>query len=104
MSEDHVTVDSRIHALPDAQAEVEQALLKLVQRTQAEEGCISFDLHQSLDDPCQFRISECWASHQSLSQHMEQPYLKAWLEISKSLVAEPIRITLWKMIGSSTQR
>lgn len=102
MSESQVTVDSLIHALPEALTEVERALLKLVQRTQAEDGCISFELHQSLDDPCRFRIAECWRSQAALSRHMEQPHLKAWLEVSKTLVAEPIEITLWKMISDPT--
>ncbi|UCE62169.1 MAG: antibiotic biosynthesis monooxygenase [Phycisphaerales bacterium] len=96
-----MTVNSRIHALADVQKDVEQALLEIVRLARAEQGCITFDLHRAVDDPTQFWISECWASQDALLQHLSKPYLKAWLERSTSLVAEPIEITQWKLIGSS---
>ncbi len=101
MTDNQVTAVSRIHALPEVQAEVERALLKLVQQAQAEAGCIEFDLHRALDDSCQFWISECWADQEALDRHLAQPRLKAWLRESKRLVAEPIQITLGRRISRS---
>ena len=99
MSEDKVTVDSRVNALPETQAEVEQTLLKLVQLTESEEGCICFDLHQSQDTPCHFRLSETWASKQALEDHLQKPYIKSFLNKAETLLEKPVEITLWKMIS-----
>ena len=75
MTEQIVTVAARIQAKPEKLDEVKLTLLDMAQLTHAEEGCMAFDLHPSLDDSCQFRLSEMWVNKQALDAHLEKPYI-----------------------------
>jgi quinol monooxygenase YgiN len=54
------------------------AARKAVAATIKEDGCISYDMHQSVSDPSRFVVVERWASRDALSRHLETPHLKAW--------------------------
>ncbi len=100
MANQTVTVAARIHARAETCDDVKNELLEMVAQTHQEKGCIAFDLHQSLDDPCQFLLSEMWASRQDLDHHLEKPYIKGFIEKADSLLIEPPDISLWKMIST----
>ena len=98
MAKGKVTVVARIKAKPGMEENVREKLMSLVAPTRAEAGCINYDLHRSLDDPCLFLFYENWASKDDLDKHLEMPYLKAWREEAKDLCAAPTEVTLWEMI------
>jgi quinol monooxygenase YgiN len=49
-----------------------------VAATIKEDGCISYDMHQSVSDPSRLVVVERWAAREALSRHLETPHLKAW--------------------------
>lgn len=98
MDEAKVTVAARILAKPEKREKVMQALFDIVLETRKEEGCICFDLHQSLDNPCRFRLSEEWESKEALDEHLKKPYVTSFLGKSDTLLAEPVDISLWRMM------
>jgi quinol monooxygenase YgiN len=49
-----------------------------VAATVKEDGCISYDMYQSVSDPSRLVVVERWASRAALSRHFETPHLKAW--------------------------
>ena len=100
MTENILTVAARVQAKPEAQEQVKSELLKLVRLTHEEPGCVQFDLHQASDDACQFRINEIWASQKDLDQHLDKPYLNAFLEKADVLLVAPPDISFWKMIST----
>jgi quinol monooxygenase YgiN len=51
---------------------------KAVAATIKEDGCLSYDMHQSVNDPSRLVVVERWASRDALSRHLETPHLKAW--------------------------
>jgi quinol monooxygenase YgiN len=99
MHNEQITVLASIQAKPEKQDEVKRELLKIVEQTHAEEGCIQFDLHQSINDPYEFRLSEMWISQEALDEHLKKPYIKNFLDKSEELLVKPPDISLWKMIS-----
>lgn len=100
MADDPVTVVARFRAKPGMEAQVREELLKVVAPTRAEAGCINYDPHQAADDPSLFLFHENWVSKQALDEHLQKPYLTALIEKISAMLAEPVEISIWKMISS----
>ena len=71
-----LTVVARIAAKKDSVEEVKNELLKIVEPTRDEQGCIAYVLHQDNDDPALFIIYENWESNDCLDSHMNTPHFK----------------------------
>ena len=100
MSATQVSVAVRLRAKPESLEEVKRELLNFVPLTQQEPGCIAFDLHQSLDDPCQLRFCELWESRAALDEHLQRPYIQAFFQKADTVLGEPMQISLWRMIST----
>ena len=74
-----LTVIARIKAKPGREDVVRTALLKLIEPTRAENGCINYDLHVSQDDPAVFYFHENWSSAAELDAHLKSAHLEAGL-------------------------
>lgn len=74
-----VTVIARIVALPGRESLIRAALLKLIEPTRAEAGCVNYDLHVTLDDPAVFYFHENWTSADALDAHLASDHLQAAL-------------------------
>jgi quinol monooxygenase YgiN len=72
--------------------------LALVAPSRAEEGCINYDLHQSLADRTLFLFYENWASREALEQHLLRPHSLRFDERTEGLLAEEPEITFWEML------
>jgi len=72
-----VTVVAKLVAKPDAVETVKQELIRLVEPTRCEEGCIEYILHQDNANPAVFVFYEDWDSEECLAKHKETPHYKA---------------------------
>jgi len=93
-----VTVFALVKAKPGMEETVKQELLALVGPTRTEEGCINYDLHQSLDAKEQFRFYENWTSKELLDRHLQSAHVLRVIAKVDELLAEPPEITLWEMV------
>ena len=93
-----VTVFALLKAKPGMEETVKQELLALVGPTRTEEGCINYDLHQSLDHKGQFRFYENWTSKELLECHLQSAHVKRFIAKADRLLEEPPEITLWEML------
>jgi quinol monooxygenase YgiN len=98
MSSGKITVVARIKARAGKEDQVMRELLALIPPTSREPGCISYDLHRALDDPGLFMFYENWCSREELDEHLGKPHLQEFLGKVDELLAEPVGITLWRMI------
>ena len=75
-----------------AKAGKEEALkaecLKMIEPTRAEAGCISYDCHQSDENPSVFFFHESWADRDAIKQHMATPHMKSLDEAMADLSVE----------------
>ncbi|MCU7646581.1 putative quinol monooxygenase [Pseudomonas piscis] len=57
--------------------EVERILRACVQPSRAEEGCLAYVLHRSVDQAGRFVFIERWVNHAAIEQHRQMPHYKA---------------------------
>ncbi len=65
---------------------VKAELLKLIDVTRVERGCINYDLHQDNENPAHFMFYENWESRELWQAHMGNPHLKAYLAATEGAV------------------
>jgi quinol monooxygenase YgiN len=96
---DHkLTVVAHIKAKKGHEKQVREALVSMIQPTRAEKGCINYDLHEALEDPGSFVFYENWKSKADLDQHLLSAHIRKAMSVAGALLAEPVKITLWRSI------
>ena len=83
-----LTIVARIEAKKDKIELVRSELLKLVEPTRKEQGCMQYDLHQDNDNPGIFIYYENWESRELWQAHMNNDHLKAYMEATDGSVAD----------------
>ncbi len=83
-----LTIVANIKANPDQIELVKAELIKLIDITRAEEGCINYDLHQDNDNPAHFLFYENWESRELWQTHMNNQHLKDYMAATEGAVAE----------------
>ena len=73
-----LTVIATLKAKPGREADLFADLRSLVAPTQAEAGCLTYDLHRSHEDPGLFMFTESWAGRPAWDAHMGAPHLTAF--------------------------
>jgi quinol monooxygenase YgiN len=99
MLQKKVTVLARIKAKKGMEEKVKRELASLIAPTHQEASCIDYVLHQATDDKAMFMFYENWTSKKALDEHLAMPYLKAFVAKAGELLAEPLDVTLWEMVG-----
>ncbi len=82
-----LTIVARIEAQPARIELLKAELLKLIEPTLKEAGCIQYDLHQDNDDPAVFLFYEKWESRELWQAHMNSPHIAAYAEATAGAVA-----------------
>ncbi|MGJ8590164.1 MAG: putative quinol monooxygenase [Yoonia sp.] len=57
---------------------VKTELVKLIEATRSEAGCVTYDLHQDNDNPAHFMFYEIWDSRELWQAHMAATHLAAY--------------------------
>ena len=83
-----LTIVANITANADNIALVKTELLKLINITRAESGCINYDLHQDNDNPAHFLFYENWESRELWQEHMGNKHLLDYLAATEGAVEE----------------
>ena len=83
-----LTIVANIKANEDQIDLVKTELLKLIDITRAEEGCIKYDLHQDNENPSHFLFYENWESRDLWQAHMGNQHLKDFLSATEGALAE----------------
>ena len=83
-----VTVVAKVVANEGAVASVKAELLKLIEPTRNEKGCIEYRLHQDNDDQRVFIFFEIWEDMDSLKDHAASQHYKSYVAAVEGMVAE----------------
>ncbi|WP_418264509.1 putative quinol monooxygenase [Flavobacterium faecale] len=83
-----ITVVAKIVAKEEKREFVKAELLKLVQATIKEEGCINYDLHQDNEDANVFLMYENWKDADALAIHAASAHYVAFQTVAKGTIAE----------------
>ncbi|MEM1249604.1 MAG: putative quinol monooxygenase [Acidobacteriota bacterium] len=82
-----LTIVARIEAEPGKEDLVKSELLKLVEPTRAEDGCLQYDLHEDNETPGIFVFYENWESRELWQQHMNNTHLEEYMKATEGAVA-----------------
>ncbi|WP_108801660.1 putative quinol monooxygenase [Aquimarina sp. Aq107] len=83
-----LTIVARILAKEEKRELVKSELLKLIDITRAEKGCINYDLHQDNENPNLFLFHENWESRALWQEHMNNDHLAAYMKATDGAVEE----------------
>jgi quinol monooxygenase YgiN len=95
-----INVVARFRALEGMDHKLKEILLALIVPSRADEGCISYDLHQAIDDPSVFVFYETWESKAHLDRHASTPHVQQFRSKAKDLLAEPAQVILLSKIST----
>ena len=83
-----LTAVAKVVAKNESVEIVKSELLKLIEPTRKEEGCIEYMLHQDNEAPAVFVFYETWESPACLEKHMNTDHFKSFVSVVGSLVEE----------------
>lgn len=85
-----VHVVARLTARPETVADVQTILLRLIEPTRQEPGCLRYELLRNAADPTDFTFIEEWVDDAAIDAHFTTPHLQAALvQVPPLLAAEP---------------
>ena len=82
-----LTIVAKIEANIDQVELVKAELIKLIELTRQEEGCLQYDLHQDNERPEIFVFYENWQSRELWQAHMNNEHLKEYMVNTQGAVA-----------------
>ncbi len=85
-----ITVVAKVAARPDSVEDLKAELLKLVEPTRQEQGCLKYDLHQDNQDPALFIFYETWESAQCLEKHINSDHYQAYAGAAAGLIRDKV--------------
>lgn len=83
-----LTIVANIKIKEDKVEFVKAELLKLIDVTRAEEGCIHYDLHQDNENQGHFLFYEKWESRELWQAHMGNKHLAEYVAATEGAVEE----------------
>ncbi|HBB7077254.1 TPA: antibiotic biosynthesis monooxygenase [Legionella pneumophila] len=88
-------------AKPGKASALREALSNLLEPTRREEGCLSYTLHENLDNPNIFTMIERFKNKHAFDTHSNEPYVLHFKEnvLSELVDSNSISINLYKEIG-----
>ena len=98
MNSKKLTVIAHFQARPDKEVALRSALIKLIAPTLKEQGCLNYDLHQSLDDPSKFVFYENWVCQEDLTAHLASAHIEELRSKVDELCVVPPEITFWEQL------
>ena len=73
-----LTVVATLKAKPGREEDLFRELRALVKPTRAEQGCIAYEMHRSLEEPGTFVFTESWQDRPLWEAHMNSPHLASF--------------------------
>ncbi|WP_420603129.1 putative quinol monooxygenase [Flagellimonas sp.] len=83
-----LTIVARILAKPGKDELVKSELLKLIESTRKEEGCINYDLHQDNENENLFLFYENWTTRELWQKHMANPHLEQYMKATEGAIED----------------
>lgn len=84
----NLTIVANIKANTDNIELVKAELLKLIDITRAEAGCVNYDLQQDNENPAHFMFYENWQTRELWQTHMNNQHLADYMAATEGAVEE----------------
>lgn len=94
-----VTVVAKLKAKEGLEDRVKSELMKMVEETRKETGCLNYDLHVDESCKCTFLFYENWVSRGALELHFDTPHFKHLRSLADELFAAPTELNIMQMLS-----
>ena len=84
----NLTIIARIESKKENIELVKKEVLKLVEPTRKEEGCIQYDLHQDNENSEVFIFTEIWENQELWQVHIENTPLQNFIKVTDGLLVD----------------
>ena len=101
INSEEIVIVVPINAKAETREIVYDKLVALATQTRKEDGNQFYRVHIVSEEKNSFLIYEKWRNQNALDYHMNQPYLKSFLEESVDLLSEEIKGTICQEIEIS---
>ncbi|EJR92911.1 hypothetical protein IKE_05829 [Bacillus cereus VD196] len=85
----------RFEVIYDQEKHFVKALSRLIEMTQSEDGCLSFEAAQCPTNPNEFILYEEWANQEALDRHERTPHLQEFVSQHPTLLSRPPEVTTY---------
>ena len=93
-----VTLIVLLRAKPGQEPLLEAEIRALLTPTRREEGCLTYDLHRSLETPGAFLLHEVWATREHHRRHTNTPHFLRW-DARKDAILAARDATFWSQLA-----
>lgn len=80
----------RFEPRPGAEAELRAALLRVVEATRAEPGCVAIHVFESVREPAGFAIQSEWVDEAAFDVHSAMPHTVQFVTAAEALTGRPV--------------
>ena len=80
----------RFEPKPGKAAEFREELLRVMEPSRAEPGCVALHVFESLREPAEFAIHSVWADEAAFETHSRLPHTIRFIEAARRLLTHPI--------------
>ena len=98
LPKDAVTLVVLLRAKEGQAPLLEAEIRALIAPTRREEGCLTYDLHRSVDTPGAFLLHEVWATRDDHRLHTKTPHFLRWDARKDALLANR-DATFWQQLA-----
>ena len=78
---------------------VKRVLIEMMEHSQADKGCLIYNVHQSFEHPGEFMVYMLWESKSAFDHHNEKPEMMAFRSrLANELFAEQSPKTFWRLL------
>ena len=85
----HVFV--KLEPLPGKEMGVREELLRIIEPTRSEIGCLAIHVFQSLREPSVFAIHSKWVDETAFELHAQLPHTVRFLGAAEGLLTHPVQ-------------
>ena len=89
----------RFDCRPNANRELRAELMRILEPTRAEAGCMGIRLYESRRDPLTFVIHSTWVDEAAFDAHATLPHMVRFLGVVSDLVTHPVHAVRTNAVG-----
>lgn len=90
-----IKIVAKIVVQEDKIEEFQKMAAELVEKSQAEEGNVSYSLNQSTQDKCQHAFIEIWKDNDAIEKHNASEHFTTILPKLGEMASEPLTVDLY---------
>ncbi|MBE2977046.1 putative quinol monooxygenase [Priestia megaterium] len=81
-----IIINAILQAEPGKEEELRSELVKVIEPSREEKGCIQYTLHQDTDKAGTFVFYEKWESNEDIAAHIETPHYQQYRQQTEALI------------------